>query len=119
MTIADLEKKERAERRLAKIAAAMLDGSLLYLDGAELVVATSRDAELDRDPDILPFSGVASEADRFPASHIRCLWDREAMEKMQPEIDRLEAWAKELAEPHARSLLARFATVKRSPPPLP
>jgi len=117
MTILDLEKKERAERKLAEIATAMLDGSLPYSEGAGLIVSASLDADLDRDrdPDILPFIAITSEVDRFPAPHTRHLWNREALAKMQPEIDQMEAWVKEFAEPFARNLLTRFAGVKRPP----
>jgi hypothetical protein len=101
--------KHQHQKRIAETASGMLAGNVSYIVGARLMVALSFEAGLERDFDILPFVGADSETDALPVEEkIKHLWSSEALEKLRPEIDRAETWARKFLEPHCRSLVARF-----------
>jgi hypothetical protein len=88
----------------------MLGGKLSYIEGARKIVAAGATARLDeRDADLLPFVGIASETDALPFGEMREHWQAAALDALQPEIDQKEAWARGFGEPHCRSLVERFS----------
>jgi hypothetical protein len=106
------DETEIIEARHAMVEAAqdMLAGRLSYIEGAWKIVAARWAARLDeRDPDMLPFEGIRSETDALPFGEMRAHWQRAALEALQPEIDRKEAWARQFGEPYCRNLVARFS----------
>src|ERR1041385_4184246 len=82
----------------------ILSGDTTFIEGARSITIDSFDAMLDRDPDVMPFIGIASETDALPIGKERKLWNADALIALQPEIDRLEAWARKIAMPHCHSL---------------
>ena len=99
-----------AHRRIFEAAQAMLMGALSYIEGAREIVSAWRTSKLDeRDTDFLPFVGIASETEALPFSKMRAHWSAAALEALQPEIDRSEAWAKEFGEPFCENLVRRFS----------
>jgi hypothetical protein len=60
------------------------------------------------DPDVVRFVAIDSETDALPFGDVRKLWAPAALEKLQPEIDRKEQWAREIGTPHCRSLIQRL-----------
>jgi hypothetical protein len=99
-----------ARRAIVDAAQAMLAGRLSCIEGARKIVAAKWLARLDeRDPDLLPFEGIDSETDALPFGEMRVHWQAAALEALQPEIDRMEAWARRLSEPSCRNLVARFS----------
>jgi hypothetical protein len=86
----------------------MLAGNQTFIEGARLIFQLSFSAQLEQDPDILPFVGIASETDALPIGQERKLWNADALAKLQPEIDRLENWARDFGTPHCESLVGRF-----------
>lgn len=94
---------------MVEIARAMLAGTLSLLEGARSIVALYRDAGLAHlDKDIVPFVVVDSETDALPLGAQRLNWQREALAKLQPGIDRREAFTRrDLLEP-SRALIDRF-----------
>jgi hypothetical protein len=100
-----------ARRKIAQICSAMLEGSTSYIVGARQIVRLRFDARLEHDPDILPFVGADSETDALPLSEdIKRLWSPNALEKLQPEIDRAEQWARNFLEPRCQALVTRFGS---------
>jgi hypothetical protein len=98
-----------ARREIAKAAQDMLAGKLSYIEGARKIRATVTTARLDeRDADLLPFDGIVSETDSLPFGEERKHWQTAALDALQPEIDRKEAWARGFGERHCRSLVERF-----------
>ncbi|MGO1077247.1 hypothetical protein [Inquilinus sp. CA228] len=101
---------DQAKAAIARAAQDMLDGRLSYIEGARLILRLAAEAELStHDDDILPFVGIDSETDAFPFGPVRERWNREALAKLQPKIDRAEQWARELGRPYCQVLVARFA----------
>ncbi len=99
-----------ARRTILEAAQAMLAGRLSYIEGARRIVAAWRTSKLDEgDPDFLPFVGIDSETEAFPLGKMRTLWNAAALANLQPEIDRSEAWAQNLAEPFCRNLVKRLS----------
>jgi hypothetical protein len=99
-----------ARRAIFDTAKAMLAGKLSYIEGARKIVAAKSLARLDElDADLLPFEGIDSETDALPFGVTKAHWQGAALEALQPEIDRLEAWARQLGEPYCRNLVARFS----------
>src|ERR1700752_4599108 len=88
----------------------MLAGQLTYIEGARRIVAAWWKSKLDEgDVDFLRFVGIASEADALPFGEMRAHWQPAALEALQPEIDRMEAWARQCGEPYCRNLVERFS----------
>ena len=101
---------EQAKAAIARAAQDMLDGHLPFIEGARLILRLAAEAELStHDDDILPFVGIDSETDAFPFGPVRELWNKEALAKLQPEIDRTEQWAREFGRPYCQPLIDRFA----------
>ena len=97
-------------REIFDAAKAMLAGSLSYIEGARIIAKTWRAAKLDEDDDdFLPFVGIDSETEALPLGKIRELWNVAALETLQPDIDRSEAWAKGYGEPYCQNLVDRFS----------
>ena|ERR1700722_11160989 len=97
------------QKKIAETASHMLSGAVSYIKGARRIAGLRFDAGIETDPDILPFVGVDSETDGLPIeTDVRKLWSPEALEKLQPKIDSAESWARNILEPHCRSLLARL-----------
>ena len=86
----------------------MLNGSLSYLEGSRIVARTRFDADLEWDPDILPFVGAASETEALPIGDERKFWSAAALEGLQPKIIEAEGWEKGLLETHCRNFIRRF-----------
>ncbi len=91
------------------MASRMLAGSLSYLEGTRRICTLSSAADLSDDPDFSPFVAVDSGSDMFPVDpDVRKLWSAEALEKLQPEIDATEKWAREALEKPCHVLVGRF-----------
>jgi hypothetical protein len=82
------ERTSRAEyvasvrARMVDLARTMLAGDRPFVEGAVDLYALAREADISKAP--------------------------EALAKLQPEIERTEAWARELASPVCRSIIERF-----------
>lgn len=97
------------QAQIARLAAAMLGGKIEFIQGSREIVSLGHAANMSRDQDILPFIAIDSETDALPlAAEVRELWQREALERLQPQIDQAQNWARSIGELHCRNLLARF-----------
>ena len=101
----------KARQAIFDAAQDMLAGRLTYIEGARKIVAAWWASKLDeRDVDFLPFVGISSETEALPFGEMRTHWQPAALEALQSEIDRMEAWAREFGEPYCRNLVARFSS---------
>lgn len=101
---------QEARGEIVRTARDMLSGALSFIEGARLICQLRSRAKLaDLDPDILPFLGIYSETDALPIGDVRRLWAPEALARMQPEIDRLEQWARNFGTPKCQTLIDRFS----------
>ena len=91
-------KNEKALATLLDLARGMLAGKILGL----------RAGIADRDQDLMKFLVIDSETEALPIGKMRELWDPDALERLQPEIARAEAWAKKVGTPACRNLIRRF-----------
>jgi hypothetical protein len=108
------EQEIRARRSLVTVAQAMLDGELLYLEGAAQVLSIRNQLSgiADRDPDFDVFVVIRSETDHLPLEEQRYLWRPEVLARLEPEFKQSEEWAKSFA-PHAcQNLIERFNIAK-------
>jgi hypothetical protein len=100
-----------ARRAILDAAQNMVVGKLSYIEGARQVFAAMVVARLDEwDEDLLPFVGIVSETDALPFGEMRAHWQAAALEALQPEIAKKEAWARRLGEPHCFNLVERFSS---------
>ena len=102
-------KAKSSRNRAAKTAKAMLDGSMDYLEGSQVLSTIRYDVGLeDRDPDFEVFVLIDSETDSLPIGHARQYWNKEALEKLQPEYDSSIEWAKRMSQENCKSIVRRF-----------
>jgi hypothetical protein len=101
---------QEASQAIAEIATGILSGSISFISGARRINAIQIQIEQFRhDPDLFPFVAVDSETDTLPIEpDVRTLWSSAALEKLQPEIDRAERWAREALSAQCKRLIERF-----------
>jgi hypothetical protein len=101
----------KARHAILDAAQDMLAGRLTYIEGARKIVAAWWESKLDEgDADFLAFVGIVSETDALPLGKMRAHWQAAALEALQPEIDRMQAWARQGGEAHCRNLMTRFSS---------
>jgi hypothetical protein len=100
-----------ARRAIFEAAQDMLAGSLSYIEGARKIIAVQATAKLDeRDTDLVLFVGIVSETDSLPFGDMKAHWQLAALDALQPDIAKKEAWARQFGEPHCRNLVERFSS---------
>lgn len=95
-------------KRIVKTARAMLAGELSFILGSRTLAALGHESGYDNDSDFNMFISIDSDTDALPIGQVREHWDKSALEKLEPEIQAAEAWAKEHGEAACASLIARF-----------
>jgi hypothetical protein len=104
-----MQTNEWSRRQLVEVAKSILAGNLSFIQGARKISRLSFAAGLRDDPDILPFVAIDSETDTLPIDDdVRRLWAASALEKLQPEIEKAEIWAREVGSDHCQNLIRRF-----------
>jgi hypothetical protein len=102
---------ERARAQIGQLARDMLSGKLSFIEGSRLIWRLRTDACLpERDPDLMKFEGIDSETDALPVGRIRDLWAPDALQRLQPEIERRELWAREFGWAACQRLASRFGS---------
>lgn len=105
------EAQALARERLVLLCQKMLNGELSFVEGA--IQAFSLRANVgvpESDPDLLSFVAIVSETDHLPASHVQQHWSSEALQRLQPEFEEAEVWAKGVASEPCKNIIARFST---------
>jgi hypothetical protein len=90
----NLDEINTARSRIVTTARKMLAGKLSYIEGSRVITAILTDAQVDNIDDFTVFLGIASETERFPMGAYRNQWQTDALELMQPDLDKAEDWAK-------------------------
>jgi hypothetical protein len=94
---------------IAATAGRMLDRSLPFIAGIRTLVALLEEADVPwDDADRLNIVGVASETDALPVGAVRDLWEEDALQRLDPEIRKLELWARDRSTSACESLARRF-----------
>jgi len=93
------DEEQKARSLLVASAREMLSGELSYHEGAVTVLRLrSRVGGVhDFDEDFNAFVVISSETDHLPLKAQRPFWDRTALERMGPEYESAEGWAKSFA----------------------
>lgn len=98
-------------KRVVAIANEMLNGRTPFLEGAIKLSSLLPEAEMDqRDEDVMAFALISSETDDLPLGSARDYWSAEALERLQPDIDKATEWAKKVGSSACQSLIRRFDT---------
>ncbi|WP_456798413.1 hypothetical protein [Bradyrhizobium sp. USDA 4473] len=105
----NLNEIEVARRKIGELARQILDGELSYVEGARSIWRLGRKANLsEMDADLVKFLAIDSETDALPIGAERTFWNRDALERLQPEIEHAEAWAKKAGQTACENLVRRF-----------
>jgi hypothetical protein len=103
---------DNSRRELLKLARAMLNGELSYLEGAPRVLKLrSRvigDADITSDLAFGIFSLISSETDHLPLQEQRVLWASESLAKLEEKIILSEEWARPIGIKACENLIERF-----------
>jgi hypothetical protein len=100
---------QSARSQVVSTATALQNGEISYLLGAKKLDALRHAISVkDDDADFRVFVAIASGTDNFPLCAARQYWDKDALDRLQPEIDAAEIWAKEHGEPICAKLVQRF-----------
>jgi hypothetical protein len=107
-----VHKKSKKAVRLLIVSTArdMCEGRISFIEGAREILSLAHAIGLSDDPDIVAFVAVDSETDALPMGSVRNLWQPEALEKLQPEIERAETWARDTCLKQCQALIARLET---------
>jgi hypothetical protein len=99
-----------SRRQLVALAAAMLAGELTFFEGASQVLRlwTKVGGVTGDDPDFEAFSIISSETDHLPLAESRQYWAKSALERVAPEIEHTEQWARGFAPKACASIIERF-----------
>jgi len=98
---------------VVEIARAMLAGQLSFLSGSRTLATLRHEAGVrDDDADFMTFVAIDSETDELPIGQVREYWDSAALEKLEPEIQAAEGWAKEIGKSACVALIARYGAQK-------
>jgi hypothetical protein len=110
------EREARAREALVGLAAAMLDGSLSFFEGAVEVLRlkSAVGGVADRDPHFDVFAVIESETDHLPLKAQQQVWNAKALAGLQPEFERTERWAASFAPAACHGLIERFARPAKS-----
>ena len=100
-----------SEQQIIDIVEKLLAGDLPFLEGATRLCAVRFDIVSGRDPDFDVFVLIDSETDHLPREQQRQFWQSEALEKLQPEIEKSEQWARSIATDHCENIIRRFKRV--------
>jgi hypothetical protein len=104
----EFESVRKKIAEIAEIARDILDGKRSFIEGSRLIWRLGPEARLgDRDPDLTIFVGIDSETDALPVGEERKYWARDALERLQPEIERAEAWAEQYGRTACQNILRR------------
>jgi len=100
---------EYTRKEIVEVASGMLDGSFHYLEGAVALSSLRHYAGIEEnDKDFMIFVGVASEIDHLPLGKFRENWSREALERLEPEIEAAIEWAKRISKKQCEIIIERF-----------
>ncbi len=101
--------RARVRRTIALTALDMLAGRVSFIEGARCINGLRGSIGLSwEDFDFQVFLLIDSETDVLPLAEVRKLWAPDALKKLQPEIDRSEAWAKEVGRRACENIVRRF-----------
>jgi hypothetical protein len=104
------ESEENARQKLVALCRAMLAGELSFFEGAIQVCSLRFSIRVpEDDPDLTAFVIIGSETDHLPPRHAQPFWSSYSLQRLQPEFEKTEAWARSFAVEACKNLIGRFA----------
>mgnify|MGYP003346502157 CR=1 FL=1 len=104
------ESQAQARKSLVLLCRQMLSGELSFFEGAIQVCALRFCVGVSEfDPDLLAFVGVASETDHLPPRQVQHHWSSAALQRLHPEFEQTEVWAKGFASQACQNIIERFS----------
>lgn len=100
---------EAVRIKISSTAKSMLEGELNFLYGVRILASLRNEIPggmVDRD--FLAFVAIDSETDHFPLGETCQHWDKQSLERLQPEIQEAEERARVFGSSACVSLLKRF-----------
>ena len=98
-----------AKNKIVATARAMIEGEISFIEGARKINGLGYLAGLGEfDGNLIVFTSIDSQTDALPMGKVRELWNPDALNKLLPEIDDAERWARDEAITHCRNLIERF-----------
>jgi hypothetical protein len=105
------EAQEQAREALVLLCRRMLAGELSFFEGAIQVCSLRFSVGVsDTDPDLQAFVVLKSETDHLPPSDVQHRWSESALQRLQPEFEQTETWAKGVAGQACRNLIERLSS---------
>lgn len=103
------ESQERARQEVVSLCRAMLAEEMSFFEGAIRVCSLRSNLGVnENDSDLMAFVAIESETDHLPPSHTQNLWSAGALQRLQPEFEKAEEWARAFAGEACKSLIERF-----------
>lgn len=98
-----------AEKKIGQLTAAMLAGTVHYLEGAQEIIKL-RDTlgVYVNDPDFMPFVAILKEIRTLECDTSQANWPETASKNQLIEIERSLVWAKEFSILQCQSLSERY-----------
>jgi hypothetical protein len=108
--VARTQEEIDSRRQVVALVTSILAGEMTFMDGAEQIwrLRDKVGGVSDEDPDFEIFMVISSETDHLPLARTRHLWSGSALERLAPELERTEEWARSIASNACNSLVERF-----------
>ena len=101
--------KTAPEIEIGRVARAMLNDSIPYLEGAIALESLRHDiGAYENDPDFMPFVAIMSDIDQLPCDTEAEHWFSAAMQTCRSEVEESVKWAKEISLVQCESLAQRY-----------
>jgi hypothetical protein len=102
--------EQEARSHLITAAREMLSGDLSYIEGSAVVLRLRPHIGgiPDFDKDFMAFVAIGSATDHLPLKAQWPLWDKTALERLKPEFESAENWARSFAPDACQNLIGRF-----------
>ncbi len=103
------ESQVKARQELVSLCRAMLAEEMSFVEGAIRVCSLRSSIGFnENDSDLMAFVAIESETDHLPPRHTQKLWSAGALQRLQPEFEKSEVWAKAFASEACKNLIERF-----------
>ena len=104
------ESEAKARQEVVSLCRAMLAQEMAFFEGAIRVCSLRSSLGVNEDDsDLMAFVAIESETDHLPPHHTQKLWSAVALQRLQPEFEKTEVWAKAFASEACKNLIERFA----------
>jgi len=104
------ESQEKSRQEVVSLCRAMLAEEMSFFEGAIRVCSLRSSLGVnENDSDLMAFVAIESETDHLPPRHMQKLWSAGALQRLQPEFEEAEKWARAFSGDACKNLIERFA----------